>query len=74
LTISANGVVLGSLNKGNVSTDAAVYRSGTVSGEWHQFEYVVSNLKQGKNVLNFEVDRYVLWRGFLWDAIALEWI
>jgi rhamnogalacturonan endolyase len=74
LTISANGVVLGSLNKANVSTDAAVYRSGTVSGEWHQFEYVVNNLKQGKNVLNFEIDRYVLWRGFLWDAIALEWI
>jgi rhamnogalacturonan endolyase len=74
LTVSANGVVLGSLSKSNVSTDAAVYRSGTVSGEWHQFEYVVGNLKQGKNVVSFEVDRYVLWRGFLWDAIALEWI
>jgi rhamnogalacturonan endolyase len=74
LTISANGVVLGSLSKNNVSTDAAAYRSGTVSGEWHQFDYVVSNLEQGKNVVSFEVDRYVLWRGFLWDAIALEWI
>jgi rhamnogalacturonan endolyase len=74
LTISANGIVLGSLNKGNVSTDAASYRSGTISGEWHQFEYVVDNLKQGKNILSFEVDRYVLWRGFLWDVIALEWV
>lgn len=74
LTVSVNDVVLGSLNKDNVTTDAAAYRSGTVSGEWHQFEYVTGNLKQGRNVVSFEVDRYVLWRGFLWDAIALEWI
>lgn len=74
LTISFNDVVLHSLTKDNVSTDASVYRSGTVSGEWHQFEYVVDNLKQGRNVVSFEVDRYVLWRGFLWDAVALEWI
>ncbi|KAG9528325.1 polysaccharide lyase family 4 protein, partial [Aureobasidium melanogenum] len=74
LTISINDVVLDSLTKDNVSTDASVYRSGTVSGEWHQFEYVVDNLKQGRNVVSFEVDRYVLWRGFLWDAVALEWI
>ncbi|KAG9612415.1 polysaccharide lyase family 4 protein, partial [Aureobasidium melanogenum] len=74
LTIFVNDVVLDSLNKDNVSTDASVYRSGTVSGEWHQFEYVIDNLKQGRNVVSFEVDRYVLWRGFLWDAIALEWI
>ncbi|KAI5256298.1 hypothetical protein E4T42_01532 [Aureobasidium subglaciale] len=73
LTISSNDVVLGSLNKNNVTTDAAAYRSGTVSGEWHQFEYVIGNLKEGKNVISFTVDRYVLWRGFLWDAIALEW-
>lgn len=73
LTISVNDVVLGSLSKDNVSTDAAAYRSGTVSGEWHHFEYVIDNLKQGRNVVSFEVDRYVLWRGFLWDAIALEW-
>ncbi|THZ20218.1 hypothetical protein D6C91_04825 [Aureobasidium pullulans] len=73
LTISSNGAVLGSLSKDNVTTDAATYRSGTVSGEWHQFVYPVSNLKQGKNVISFTVNRYVLWRGFLWDAIALEW-
>ncbi|KAI5206828.1 hypothetical protein E4T39_02399 [Aureobasidium subglaciale] len=73
LTISSNGVVLGSLNKNNVTTDAAVYRSGTVSGEWHQFEYTIENLKEGKNVISFTVDRYVLWRGLLWDAIALDW-
>lgn len=73
LTISVNDVVLGGLSKDNVSTDAAVYRSGTVSGEWHQFEYGIDNLKQGINVVSFEVDRAVLWRGFLWDAIALEW-
>lgn len=73
LTISVNDVVLGSLSKDNVSTDAAAYRSGTVSGEWHQFEYVIDNLEQGRNLVSLEVDRYVLWRGFLWDAIALEW-
>ena len=73
LTISSNGAVLGSLSKDNVTTDAATYRSGTVSGEWHQFVYPVSNLKQGKNVISFTANRYVLWRGFLWDAIALEW-
>ncbi|THW34801.1 hypothetical protein D6D21_09429 [Aureobasidium pullulans] len=73
LTISSNGAVLGSLSKDNVTTDAATYRSGTVSGEWHQFVYPVSNLKLGKNVISFTVNRYVLWRGFLWDAIALEW-
>ncbi|KAI4740118.1 hypothetical protein E4T50_09434 [Aureobasidium sp. EXF-12298] len=74
LTVFVNDVVLDSLTKDDVSTDASVYRSGTVSGEWHQFEYVVDNLKQGRNVVSFEVDRYVLWRGFLWDAVALEWI
>ncbi|KAI5269838.1 hypothetical protein E4T47_06684 [Aureobasidium subglaciale] len=73
LTISSNGVVLGSLNKNDVTTDAAAYRSGTVSGEWHRFEYAIGNLKKGRNVISFTVDRYVLWRGILWDAIALEW-
>lgn len=75
LVISANGNNLGSLNKDTLASDPAVYRSGTVSGEWRLFQYEISPglLKTGRNSIDFTVDRYVLWRGFLWDSIILEW-
>ncbi|TKX25275.1 rhamnogalacturonate lyase B-like protein 1 [Elsinoe australis] len=75
LVISANGNNLGSLNKDTLASDPAVYRSGTVSGEWRLFQYEIAPglLKTGRNSIDFTVDRYVLWRGFLWDSIILEW-
>ncbi|KAF4550304.1 putative polysaccharide lyase family 4 protein 1 [Elsinoe fawcettii] len=75
LVVGINGQTLGSLNKDVLTSDPAVYRSGTVSGEWRLIQYNISpeSLQQGKNVVTFTVDRFVLWRGFLWDSVILEW-
>ncbi|KAF1851256.1 polysaccharide lyase family 4 protein [Cucurbitaria berberidis CBS 394.84] len=77
LTIYLNGnTTIGAINKDVVTSDPAVYRSGTTSGEWHllQYEIRASNLRDGKNVLSFKTDRYTKWRGILWDSIILEWV
>ncbi|KAF3005903.1 hypothetical protein E8E13_009549 [Curvularia kusanoi] len=77
LTIYLNGknTVVGSISKDTLTSDPALYRSGTVSGEWRflQFEIDAKALVQGKNVLSFATERYTLWRGVLWDSILLEW-
>ncbi|PNS17664.1 hypothetical protein CAC42_3059 [Sphaceloma murrayae] len=75
LAVSVNGVSLGRLDKDTLTSDPAVYRSGTVSGEWRVKEFTVSEglLRKGENRVEFTVDRYVLWRGFLWDSVILEW-
>ena len=77
LTIRVNGnTTLGSLSKDNLASDPALYRSGTTSGEWRFIQYPFNGgsvLKAGRNSVSFTVDRYTLWRGFLWDSIILEW-
>ncbi|KAF2630669.1 polysaccharide lyase family 4 protein [Macroventuria anomochaeta] len=77
LTIYLNGnKTIGTITKDALTSDPALYRSGTISGEWRflQYEIAASDLKAGKNVLSFTTDRYTLWRGILWDSIILEWI
>lgn len=76
LTIYLNGnKTVGTISKDTLTSDPALYRSGTTSGEWRflQYELAAADLKQGENVLSFATDRYTLWRGILWDSIILEW-
>lgn len=77
LTIYLNGnKTIGTISKDTLTSDPALYRSGTVSGEWRFLQYEVSaqDLKDGRNVLSFKTDRYTLWRGILWDSIIFEWV
>ena len=75
LLISVNGQQVGSLLKDNLASDPALYRSGTVAGEWRYYEFNVDAglLRHGQNSVVFQVTRYTLWRGFLWDSIFLDW-
>ncbi|KAJ4357149.1 uncharacterized protein N0V89_001724 [Didymosphaeria variabile] len=77
LTIYLNGnTTIGTINKDTQTSDPALYRSGTTSGEWRflQYELPSSGLYNGQNALSFTVDRYTQWRGILWDSIILEWV
>lgn len=77
LTIYLNGnTAVGSISKDVLASDPALYRSGTISGEWRflQYEIETEDLKEERNVLSFATDRYTLWRGVLWDSVILEWV
>jgi rhamnogalacturonan endolyase len=77
LTIYLNGnTTIGTISKDTLASDPALYRSGTISGEWHflQYDLPKSALREGQNVLSFTVARYTEWRGVLWDSIILEWL
>jgi rhamnogalacturonan endolyase len=77
LTIYLNGnKTIGTISKDTLTSDPALYRSGTISGEWRflQYEIEAAELKEGKNVFSFKTERYTLWRGILWDSIILEWV
>ncbi|KFZ14685.1 hypothetical protein V502_05950 [Pseudogymnoascus sp. VKM F-4520 (FW-2644)] len=75
-SIVVNGAAtVGNLTSANILTDPCMYRSGTLAGEWHYYEFPVGNgvLKRGWNTLDFQVTRTTLWHGFMWDAVALEY-
>ncbi|KFY34829.1 hypothetical protein V494_06435 [Pseudogymnoascus sp. VKM F-4513 (FW-928)] len=75
-SIVVNGATtVGNLTSASIATDPCMYRSGTLAGEWHYYEFPVGNgaLKRGWNTLDFQVTRETLWHGFMWDAIALEY-
>jgi rhamnogalacturonan endolyase len=75
-SIVVNGATtVGNLTSGSILTDPCMYRSGTLAGEWHYYEFPVGNgaLKRGWNTLDFQVTRETLWHGFMWDAVALEY-
>jgi rhamnogalacturonan endolyase len=77
LIVYLNGnTTIGTINKDTLKSDPALYRSGTASGEWHflQYDLPSSALREGQNILSFTIDRYVEWRGVLWDSIILEWV
>lgn len=73
--VKVNGFTVGNLTSGDIPSDPSVYRSGTTSGSWHYFEFPVKagTLKEGHNTVQFEVTKYSLWHGFMWDSIILEW-
>ncbi|KAF4311980.1 putative rhamnogalacturonate lyase protein [Botryosphaeria dothidea] len=67
---------VGNLTSGSIPSDPCLYRSATVGGEWHLFEFEFdggSVLKEGTNTVTFNVTASTQWRGFLWDSIILEW-
>lgn len=67
---------VGNLTSGSIPSDPCLYRSATVGGEWHLFEFEFdggSVLKEGANTVTFNVTASTQWRGFLWDSIILEW-
>ncbi|KAF4554611.1 putative polysaccharide lyase family 4 protein 2 [Elsinoe fawcettii] len=70
------GSKVGNLTTGSIPSDQCLYRSATQAGEWHFFEFPVARerLREGRNEVNFVVDRSTQWRGFLWDSIALDWL
>lgn len=75
-TIIANDLyTIGNLTSANIATDPCMYRSGTLAGEWHYYEFPINStvLKTGVNTIDFTVTRTTLWHGFMWDSVMLEW-
>lgn len=73
--VSLNGVSLGGLVPANTSSDPAVYRSGTLAGEWRYYEFPVSAgvLKDTGNQLDISViKRATRWSGVMWDSLLME--
>ncbi|RDW78251.1 hypothetical protein BP5796_06103 [Coleophoma crateriformis] len=75
LVIGVNGQPVSQLLSADLLSDPALYRSGTTAGEWHYYEFHVDSgvLQAGWNNVVFQVTRYTLWRGFLWDSVFLDW-
>jgi rhamnogalacturonan endolyase len=77
VNIFANDIRIGNLSSSGIPSDPSLYRSGTVAGEWHQFEFPISgNSLKTSNKIDFRVTSLSssLWRGPIYDAIKLEWI
>lgn len=76
IVINGNNVI-GNLTSGSILSDPCLYRSATAAGEWHQFEFGFDGqnlLKIGWNEVTFQNTRTSPWHGFMWDAIALDWL
>jgi rhamnogalacturonan endolyase len=75
MRISANTKVIRNLRGTDIPSDPALYRSGTIAGEWHFFELELKSgtLKRGWNEIEFEVVATKLWKGYMWDSIKLSW-
>ncbi|KAH0033422.1 polysaccharide lyase family 4 protein, partial [Aureobasidium melanogenum] len=77
VNIFANDVHIGNLSSSGIPSDPSLYRSGTVAGEWHQFEFPINGSHlRASNDIDFRVTSWSssLWRGPIYDAIKLEWI
>lgn len=64
---------------GNISallSSQDTYRGATQAGEWRDLRWDVGKelLKAGENTLEITVTESTQWRGWLWDAVALEWV
>ncbi|KAF2138951.1 polysaccharide lyase family 4 protein [Aplosporella prunicola CBS 121167] len=72
--VFVNGARVGNLT--DIASDPSLYRSATAAGEWHLFEFEVAGgvLREGWNRVAFVVEKSSRWRGFLWDAVGLEWV
>lgn len=77
VNIFCNDVKIGNLSSSGILSDPSLYRSGTVAGEWHQFEFPIDGKDlKSNNSIDFRVSSLLssLWRGPIYDAIKLEWI
>jgi rhamnogalacturonan endolyase len=75
ITINDNPNPIGNLTSDYIASDQCLYRSATVAGEWHYYEFPVAAglLQKGWNSVNFTVTKASLWHGFMWDSILLEY-
>ena len=76
VNIFCNDVRIGNLSSSGILSDPSLYRSGTVAGEWHQFEFPINGSRlKTSNTIDFRVSSLSssLWRGPIYDAIKLEW-
>lgn len=75
ITINDNPNPIGNLTSDYIPSDQCLYRSATVAGEWHYYEFPVAGdlLQKGWNWVNFTVTEGSLWHGFMWDSILLEY-
>jgi rhamnogalacturonan endolyase len=78
--VAINGVSVFAIGSGAVRGDPSLYRSGTLAGEWNYFEFLVAGggkeqrlLKEGRNRVDFSVQKGSQWRGLMWDSILMEW-
>jgi rhamnogalacturonan endolyase len=74
--ILLNGVKVGNITSESLLNSQDTYRGATRAGEWKKLEFGVgkAGLKVGKNALGFKVTKTTEWRGWLWDAVVLEWV
>jgi rhamnogalacturonan endolyase len=75
--ILLNSVSLGGLVPAKTPGDPALYRSGTLAGEWRYFEIPVKEgmLKEGENKLEFvAVEKKGRWTGVMWDSLLMEFV
>lgn len=75
--VSLNNVSLGGLIPANTSSDPAVYRSGTLAGEWRYYEFPIGAgvLKASGNKLDISViKRATRWSGVMWDSLLMEFV
>ena len=70
------GTKIGNLTSGSIPTDPSLYRSATLVGEWHLYEFAIDGvlLVNGTNTISITVEKTTRWKGWLWDSIILEWI
>lgn len=75
--VMLNGVSLSGLVPANTTSDPAVYRSGTLAGEWRYYEFPVQTglLKGTGNTLSISVTaRKTTWSGVMWDSLLMEFV
>ena len=67
---------VGNLTTDSIPSDPSLYRSATLAGEWHLYEFPIdgARLFNGWNTLSIVVERSTRWRGWLWDSLILEWV
>jgi rhamnogalacturonan endolyase len=75
LQITLNDRTIGSLSPSTVPSDPSLYRSSTIAGEWHYYEFSISGgmISRGQNKLILEMTETKPMRGFMWDSILLDW-
>jgi rhamnogalacturonan endolyase len=74
--VMVNGKVVGKIGGPEMLSSQDTYRGATRAGEWRRLEFGVGRegLKVGGNEVGFRVTKSTQWRGWVWDAVVLEWV
>jgi rhamnogalacturonan endolyase len=75
LKITLNARTIGSLSPSTVPGDPNLYRSSTIAGEWHYYEFSIlrGTIVKGENKLILQIEETKPMRGFMWDSVLLDW-